>query len=151
LIWVPSHARTSENEADQAAKDAFIEEIGNQEPYSPHYLIKWIKKEESSSTQERWERSENEMKNRKTSVSWQNDTVKLSRREQVIISRLRTGYTRATRRHIIVKKLTHQTAHSAMYGLQQTIFYGSATKETNAASNALHSMEGRKRRQQKIG
>jgi hypothetical protein len=33
------------------------------------------------------------MKHRKASVSWQNDTVKLSRKKQVVISRLRTGYT----------------------------------------------------------
>jgi hypothetical protein len=34
------------------------------------------------------------MKHRKVSVSWQNDTVELSRKEQVVISRLRTEYTR---------------------------------------------------------
>jgi hypothetical protein len=77
--------------------------MDNQEPYPPQDLIKWMKKEESRSRQERWKRGENEMKNWKTSVSWQNDTVKLSRREQVITSRLRTEYTRATHRHIIEK------------------------------------------------
>jgi lysophospholipid acyltransferase (LPLAT)-like uncharacterized protein len=43
------------------------------------------------------------MKHRKVSVSWKNDTVELSRKEQVVISRLRTRYTRATHRHIIEK------------------------------------------------
>jgi hypothetical protein len=43
------------------------------------------------------------MKNRKTSVNWQNDTAELTRKEQVIISRVRTGYTRADHRHIIDK------------------------------------------------
>jgi ribonuclease HI len=104
LKWVPSHAGISGNEvADQAAKDALTEEIDNQEPYPPLDLIKWTKKEESRSRQVRWERGENEMKNRKTSVSLQNDTVEVSRREQVIIPRRRTGYPRATHRHIIEK------------------------------------------------
>jgi hypothetical protein len=43
------------------------------------------------------------MKHRKASVCWQKDTVELSRKEHVFISRLRTGYTRATHRHIIEK------------------------------------------------
>jgi hypothetical protein len=38
------------------------------------------------------------MKHQKASVSWQND-----RKEQVVIFRPRTGYTRATHRHIIEK------------------------------------------------
>jgi hypothetical protein len=42
-------------------------------------------------------------RNRKTSASWQNDTAELIRKEQMIISRLRTGYTRATHRHVIKK------------------------------------------------
>jgi hypothetical protein len=53
--------------------------------------MKWIKKEEFKNRQKRWERGENNMKYRKASVSWQNDTVELSRKEQVVISRIRAG------------------------------------------------------------
>jgi hypothetical protein len=94
----------SGNEADQAAKDALTEEIDNRETYSPQDLIKWLKKEEAMSRQQRWEKGDNGMRNRKTSASWQNDTAELSRKEQMIISRLRTGYIRATHRHVIEKK-----------------------------------------------
>jgi hypothetical protein len=93
LIWVPRNAGISGNEA---AKDALTEEIDNRETYPPQDLIKWLKKEEAMSRQQRWERGDNEMRNRKTSASWQNDT-------QMIISRLRTGYTRAFHRHVIEK------------------------------------------------
>jgi hypothetical protein len=48
-----------------------------------------------------WERGDNEMRNQKISASLQNDTTEFSRKEQMIISRLRTGYTRATHRHVI--------------------------------------------------
>jgi hypothetical protein len=69
--------------------------------------MKWMKKGEFNNRQKRWERGGNDMEHRnmKVSVSWQNDTVELSRKEQVVISRLRTGYryTRATHRHIIEK------------------------------------------------
>jgi hypothetical protein len=53
--------------------------------------------------QRRWGGDENDMKHRKASVSWQNDTAELSSKEQVVTSRLRTGYTKATHRHIIEK------------------------------------------------
>jgi hypothetical protein len=76
--------------ADQAAKEALNEEIGNQEPYPPQDLMKWMKKEEVINRQKRWGRGENDMKHRKASVSWQNDTVELSRRNQLSFP-LRTG------------------------------------------------------------
>jgi hypothetical protein len=76
------------------------EEIDNRETYPPQDLIKWMKKEEAMSRQQR---GDNEMRNRKTSANWQNDTAELSRKEQMIISRLRTEYTRAIHRHVIEK------------------------------------------------
>jgi ribonuclease HI len=45
LIWVSSHVGIGRNEAaDQAAKGALNEEIGNQEPYPLQDLMKWMKK-----------------------------------------------------------------------------------------------------------
>jgi ribonuclease HI len=45
LIWVPSRVGIGRNKAaDQAAKDGLNEEIGNQGPYPPQDLIKWMKK-----------------------------------------------------------------------------------------------------------
>jgi hypothetical protein len=58
--------------------------------------------------EKRRERDGNDMKQRKASVSWQNGTVELSRKEQVVISRFTTGYTRANHKNIIEN-------YSAMY------------------------------------
>jgi hypothetical protein len=83
LIWVLTHVGIGGIEAaDQAAKDALNEEIGNQERYPPQHLIKWMKNEEFNNRQKR---CENDMKHRKASVSWQNDKVKLNRKEQVVM------------------------------------------------------------------
>jgi hypothetical protein len=64
------------------------------------------------------------MKHRTVSVSWQNDTVGLSRKEQVVISRLRTEN------------------HSAMYALQRIICTVNAVKhvmkEMNVEPKAQH-------------
>jgi hypothetical protein len=53
-----------------------------------------MKKEDSMNKQKRWERGKNDMKHRKASVCWQNYTGEMSRKESVVISRFRTGYTR---------------------------------------------------------
>jgi hypothetical protein len=67
------------------------EEIDNLETYPPQDLIKWMKKEETMNRPIIWERGDNEIRNQKTLGSWQNDTTELSRKEQMIISRSRTG------------------------------------------------------------
>jgi hypothetical protein len=103
LIWIPSHVGIGKSKAANQAKEALNEEIGSQEPYPPQDLMKWMKKDKFMSRQKRWERGENDMKHREASVNWQNDTIELSWKEQVVIYRLRTGYTRATLRHIIEK------------------------------------------------
>jgi hypothetical protein len=43
------------------------------------------------------------MRFRKETVEWKDDSTNLSRKDQVVVSRLRTGYTRATYRHVIEK------------------------------------------------
>jgi hypothetical protein len=101
LIWVPSHAGISRN---KAAKDVLTEDIENRKTYPPLNLIKCMKKEEAMNGQHIWGRGDNEMRNRKTSASWQNDTTELSRKEKMIISRVYQGH-----------PLTRRIANSAMY------------------------------------
>jgi hypothetical protein len=52
------------------------------------------------------------MKERKKSFLWSNEMSKFQRREQVILSRLRTGCTRATHRHIIEREIIPICPHS---------------------------------------
>jgi hypothetical protein len=125
LIWA----------ADQAAKNALTEKIDNRETYPPQDLIKWMKKEEAMNRQQRWERGDNEMTNRKKSASWQNDTAELSRKEQMIISRLRTVYTRATHRHVIEKTDTPNCPFCD-------------ARQKRRVQDPMHSLEGGKRRKQ---
>jgi hypothetical protein len=102
LCWVPGHARITENEeADKEAKRAFEESIPNDKKYPPEDLSGWIKTEMAGSRQSRWEEGETAIKKRKKNTGGKNDTEKLKRRDQVAITRLRTGYSRVTHRNII--------------------------------------------------
>jgi hypothetical protein len=55
----------------------------------------------ADSRQRRWEEGENAIKERQKNMGWQNDTEKLKWRDLVAVSRLRTGYSRATHRYKI--------------------------------------------------
>jgi hypothetical protein len=43
------------------------------------------------------------MRFRKETIEWKDDSTNRSRNEQVVVSRLRKGYTRTTHRHVIEK------------------------------------------------
>jgi hypothetical protein len=43
------------------------------------------------------------MRFRKETIEWKDASTNLSRKEQVVVSRLRSGYTRATHRHVLEK------------------------------------------------
>jgi hypothetical protein len=103
-MWIPTHSGITRNKrADEAAKNALEEVINDRELYPPQDLINWLKKTDAKNRQERWTQWENTMRFRKETIEWKDDSTNLSRKEQVVVSILRTGYTRATHRHVIEK------------------------------------------------
>jgi hypothetical protein len=92
LLWVPSHKKIPGNEkADQAAKEALNEDILTTERYPPDDLKKWLTEEDFKKRDQRCKNGNNKMKERKPDVDRKEDTKKMPRKEQVAISRLRTG------------------------------------------------------------
>jgi hypothetical protein len=93
LLWVPGHICIPGNEqADEEAKAALDDDIQQNEEYPPKDLEKWLKTEMTKIRKERWRNGSNNMKGRKMFTNM----TETPKREQVVISRLRTGYTRAT-------------------------------------------------------
>jgi hypothetical protein len=105
LMWIPSHSEITGNErTDEAAKNALEEDINDRELFSPQDLINWMRKTDVKNRQERCALGENTiMRFRKKTIDWKDDSTNLSINEQVVVSRLRTGYTRATHRQVIEK------------------------------------------------
>jgi hypothetical protein len=81
-------------QADDEAKAALDDDIQQNEEYPPETpkdLEKWLKTETTKIRKEWWRNG------RKIELEYDGDTRGITRREQVVISRLRTGYTiRAT-------------------------------------------------------
>jgi hypothetical protein len=65
-------------------------------PHPPKDLEKWLKTETTKIRKERWRNGGNNMKGRKIEQDYDGDTRGMTRREQVVVSRMKTGYTRAT-------------------------------------------------------
>jgi hypothetical protein len=102
---VPGHIGIPDNKiADEKAKAALEDDILSTEIYPPQDLITWIETEDKKTRKARWQNSKNIMKNRKKEIEWNKDTKKIKRRDQIVISRLRTGYNMATHRNIINKQ-----------------------------------------------
>jgi hypothetical protein len=104
LMWIPSHSEITGNErVDEAAKNALKKDINNRELYPPQHLINLMKKNDGKNRQERWAQGKNTMRFRKETIEWKDDSTNPSRKERVVVSRLRTRYTRATHTHVIEK------------------------------------------------
>jgi hypothetical protein len=96
LLWVSRHKGIPGNEkADQQAKEALNKDMPTTIRYLPDDLKKLLT-EEDLKKRERWKNGNNEMKERKPDVERKEDTKGMPRKEQMAISRLRTGYTRAS-------------------------------------------------------
>jgi hypothetical protein len=94
LQWVPNHKGITGNEkAEQATIEALDEDIPTTERYPPDNLKKWFTEEDFKKRDQRWKNGNNDMKERKPDVDRKEDTKGMPRKEQVAISRLRTGYT----------------------------------------------------------
>jgi hypothetical protein len=84
---------TSNQKADQAAKEALDKDISTTERHPPDDLKKWLIEEDFKKRDQRWKNGNNEMKEWKQDVDRKEDTKGMPRKEQVAISRLRAGYT----------------------------------------------------------
>jgi hypothetical protein len=85
LCWVPGLAeKTGNKEADEEAKRALDESIPNDENYLPENLSGWRAAEKQGG--KRGESNERE------NTAWQIDTKKLKTRDQMAVTKLRTGY-----------------------------------------------------------
>jgi hypothetical protein len=93
LLWVPRHMDiTGNKQADEEAKAA----VDTNEDTPPKDLEKWLKTETKKIRKDQWRNGSNNMIGRKIEHECVGDRRGMTRREQVVISRLRTGYTRAT-------------------------------------------------------
>jgi hypothetical protein len=94
-----------------------------------------------------WEEGENAMKERKKNTGWQNVIEKLKRRDQVAVTRLRTGYSRATHRNKIEGTLdTDCPFCSAKVTLEHMLWQCKDTEEERRKSNLTK--DGRKEKQE---
>jgi hypothetical protein len=77
----------------KSTRKALEEDINDRDLYPPQ---NWMKKADTKNRQERLAQGENTMRFRKETIEWKDDSTNLIRKKKVVISRLRTGYTRAT-------------------------------------------------------
>jgi predicted nucleic acid-binding protein len=76
--------------ADEVAKNALEEDINDLELYLPQDLINEKKNKKGG------HREKTPWDSEKITMEWKDDSTNLSRKEQVMVSSLRTGYTNNT-------------------------------------------------------
>jgi hypothetical protein len=90
-VTIPGNEKTN-----PVAKETLDEDILTTERYPPDDLKKWLTEEDFKKRDEKWKNGNNEMKERKPDVDRKENTKGMPRKKQVALSRLKTGYTRAT-------------------------------------------------------
>jgi ribonuclease HI len=97
LLWVPGHRGVRGNEeADQAAKQSLSFHQPNHTYTTANDTIKHVKKWVKDKIQRQWISNQRDMRMLKPTTERFDDTNGMKRREQVVIGRLRIGYTRMT-------------------------------------------------------
>lgn len=104
LIWIPSHVGIRGNKlADRAAKKATTIQLTDH-PVSHKDTIHYLKNKIKTSWDQKWtDITTTKLHDIRTSTS-ENVTMPTNRRDQVIITRLRIGYTRLTHSHLFKKE-----------------------------------------------
>jgi hypothetical protein len=77
--------------ADLEAKIAIDDVIHPTKTYPTQYLAKLLTTKVIESRNLKWKENNNEIKKRKSRPAWTKDTKELERKNQVIITRIRTG------------------------------------------------------------
>jgi hypothetical protein len=89
-----NHVALSSRACSRAAKEALNERIQITEKYPLQDLTKWIEQKYQENQQEKWNNTTTAMKERKPHIRSNRETRPMTKRYQVVISRLRTGYRR---------------------------------------------------------
>jgi hypothetical protein len=93
-MWVPGHAGIQGNEkAKQHAKATLQGETNKNYKTVAEDWKNWIRKKQEGIRQAEWTSSDNPMVTVKPRIKKNNGAQALTRKDQVIISRLRMGYT----------------------------------------------------------
>lgn len=105
FVWIPSHIGISGNEAaDSAARNAAKKDIDHGTIIRPDDLSVWIKNKALDSWQTDWNNTDSKLKFVKPMISKWVLPRQISRREQVIITRLRIGHTKLTSCYLLLRE-----------------------------------------------
>jgi hypothetical protein len=97
LMWVPAHTRIEDNEfVDKADKKTLHEEPAPEIRATENDWFKWTKEATKKKERNEWLAPGERMVEIKPNIRKYNDTHNLRRQDQVVVSRIRMGYTRLT-------------------------------------------------------